>query len=55
MMALQSDLIKDLDATPVPERTRKLLSSVRYLPKNIIFSPGIKLEEEGFRWACASF
>ncbi len=55
MMALKDDLIKDLDATPVPERTRKLLSSVRYLPKNIIFSPGVKLQEEGFRWACASF
>jgi hypothetical protein len=55
MMALESDIIKELDATPVQERTRKLLSSVRYLPKNIIFSPGVKLEEEGFRWACASF
>ncbi|ETI22721.1 hypothetical protein G647_06797 [Cladophialophora carrionii CBS 160.54] len=55
MMALEGDIIKDLDATPVQERTRKLLSSVRYLPKNIIFSPGVKLEEEGFRWACASF
>ncbi|EXJ58303.1 hypothetical protein A1O7_05728 [Cladophialophora yegresii CBS 114405] len=55
MMALEGEIIKDLDATPVQERTRKLLSSVRYLPKNIIFSPGVKLQEDGFRWACASF
>ncbi|KAJ9606532.1 hypothetical protein H2200_008540 [Cladophialophora chaetospira] len=55
MMALKSDIIKDLDATALNERTRKLLSSVPYLPKNIIFSPGPKLKEEGYRWACASF
>jgi len=55
MMALEGSVIKDLDATPVEARTRKLLSNVRYLPKNIIFSPGVKLQEDGYRWACVSF
>lgn len=55
MMALDSDIIKELDSIPVQERTKKLLASVRYLPKHIIFSPGEKLTEQGYRWACASF
>ena len=37
------------------DRTRKLLSSVRYLPKNLVFSPGARLEDECFRRACVSF
>ncbi|KIX01547.1 uncharacterized protein Z518_09273 [Rhinocladiella mackenziei CBS 650.93] len=55
MMALESDIIRDLDAAPVEERTRKLLANVRLWPKAIIFSPGVKLQEEGYRWACTSF
>ncbi|KIV86127.1 hypothetical protein PV11_01762 [Exophiala sideris] len=55
MMGLEPDVIKELDSTDVDQRTRKMLSKIRYLPKNIIFSPGEKLQEDGYRWACTSF
>ncbi|KAL2399719.1 hypothetical protein ABEF95_001872 [Exophiala dermatitidis] len=55
MMGLKAEIIKNLDAAPLQDRTMMMLSQLHYLPKHIIFSPGTKLTAQYYRWACTSF
>ncbi|KAK6528168.1 hypothetical protein TWF281_009419 [Arthrobotrys megalospora] len=47
--------VMEIIKTPEDERTGKILTMMKYYPKSIIFSPGPKLDVDGYRWACQTF
>ncbi|EXJ77752.1 hypothetical protein A1O3_09981 [Capronia epimyces CBS 606.96] len=55
MIGLPPPVVREVADTPVKERTMVLLRELRYAPRGIIFSPGRKLQVDGYRWACESF
>ena len=55
MIGLSSDIVREIAQTPIEQRTTKMIKHLGLVPKGIIFSPGRKLKQEGYRWACEAF
>jgi len=47
--------IRRLIQTPIEKRARVFVQNFKYFSRSIIFSPGQKLLDDGYRWVCSSF
>lgn len=54
-LGLSRGQIKQILQTSEGNRWRVLVRNLNSLPRNIIFSPGLKCLEDGYRWMCVDF
>ena len=47
--------IPNLYSTPAQDRMKLLISKMKFFPPRIIFAPGPRFQEEGYRWCLKSF
>jgi len=55
LLGLSRDQIKQVVQTEEENRWRVLVRNLTSLPRSIIFSPGLKCLEDGYRWMCVDF
>ncbi|KAH8652758.1 hypothetical protein BGZ60DRAFT_519913 [Tricladium varicosporioides] len=55
VLGLSRGQIRQVLQTPEGNRWRVLVQNLNSLPRNIIFSPGVKCLEDGYRWMCVNF
>jgi len=54
-LRIPQDQLSLLIQTPIEERARVIVQNFKSFPRSIIFSPGQKLLNDGYRWVCSSF
>jgi len=51
MLAMKAEVVREISNLPEEDRTKRVLQEIPLLPPSMIFSPGRKLQEKGYRWA----
>lgn len=55
ILRIPQEKLRRLIRTPIEERARIIVQNFKSFPRSIIFSPGQKLLNDGYRWVCSSF